>query len=126
MAAIQTVWVNVGDVPDTEQVAVLYRLSANPSGVGHVPGYLQSQIHRALMMNVLQQECGILCSSMLPPPPFGLLMAILAPYVSHYISDIMMVVTSLEEAESLCQQKAVCSLSEFLCFLIKQHSFEGN
>lgn len=47
---------------------------------------------------------------------------ILAPYVSCFINDIRTMVASLGEAESQPSAKCCsCSLSEFLCFSVKQH-----
>lgn len=43
MAAIHTVWENAEDVPDSEQMGVLYGLSAYPAGVSYAPDYVQSQ-----------------------------------------------------------------------------------
>ena len=42
-----------------------------------------------------------------PSASFGSLMAILAPYAGHHISNVTMMVASLGEAESQQQQKGV-------------------
>ena len=47
-----------------------------------------------------------------PSASFGSLMAILAPYAGHHISNVTMMVASLGEAESQRQQKAVWAVSQ--------------
>ena len=105
MAAIGTLWANVGDVPDTVSKWQSFTDSVQITRPCSIP------ILRTLMRNVLQLEYGISRWSPLPSAYSGSLLAILAQCVGGRINDVKTMVAFLGEMESRRQQKAYRTVS---------------